>query len=1445
MALNWGIPTPDEELKSEIKPVEPVKSSLNWGVPTDETKPVSTEKPNVPVESKLNWGVPDLSEVVNFAEGMVAPLVDPTKMAKIVGKPVTDPKFAKALGAGASAVFPLSWIDAIIAGPATEIQKGAPIKDVFLSVPKNIYKKIQDVSNESAIAVGLSKVPFNKENVDKAKSLGDVWGNYYKSVTGIEAPVWYKTMAGVAQIVGLSPLSPEFRKVMDTVGKGSVKALRKTAEGAAKIAKGAKLDYVDFLKGKLDKATYIAKHGKAQWNTLGKLAKEINKESALYGAKTTDPEYVSQRLFGVKRPVLSRPAKPSKAADISKMKVERPAVKPTVAPKVEKAKELFKPTTRLEKLNHAIDSEGKRFGMLMKRAPGPNTKVVGLQIETAIHNMKMERDALIAEQKLVSKAKVKKAHKPAKIESESLIEEAKKYKSAEEFVDSQVKTKNEVLYHKIGSRNIEVIKNPTPRDSQQIAKEFRKEFPQGKGEPSTRTSYDSEGNKYVWRSDKATHDDIEIFIEKAFNVKASQNRHLVLDTQLTNIWNKAHKPEVKTPTITKGATITQVTGEATEASVNVGSWKDPKSGKVFKDDIKFVPVDKDMNVSEYFKANPKELALAWEEVNLKTNKVEMHLYNKESKEHVILPYSKEFKMTHEEFNKFSDELGPDEGATWKNGTVTQYADKPFKIAGEVVKPVAPIQEQQIVEELKNNLIANKKLNSVAYDIIIKKYKAINPKTGKWRKITPEKIKKIQIEIHKESIIAESKEKYVEALKKNPEIKKVYDEVNKTINKRQKDPSRLESRRYFMQKSEIIIGRPVNNVFEDINLILDENLNRVGKDLKFLNETSPNANKLINNPKALERVSQYVASKSTLRNKPKAPEGITADEIALAKGFEKIYEGFKLKVREVKLYEFFEYDKPIAGYSKNKEAIDKAVDIMNTYGKGSKQLIDYLKTQEWGVVGSGYEPIKSIIMTADPTARAKASTITGKGHVRERTDIEYKKQEKDIYQRTVKYIKTMNNLYYVQPKIDALAKMFNDNMDKFQNPRNIKTSLETYYNAVKGYNADDGQMIPDFLTRVYAQAMKTVILPNPVLAFRNLFQNLAFAPDKGMLFDPRNKPLTDEDMVYFEKHVSNMQHILDNYIRFDEKAFPGLKGLTKIAGKLKTYPLSDTVNRRWLYWGTLNKLRRYWDKNANIENLKTKGLFKDLELTEQKYALGLYVKDGLQAMFRYVAKTHVANIHFLYSKSQRSALETGSKMAEVFTNLWLFPRAYWERVAKNVSRVTNTKTSTANRYRSLKVLASILAGSVMADTVYKEITGRRRGPYDPLNLASVRPGGLAMGSANQIFEVFNIIKETMSPDKQIKRQALGRLPVVVSRSADMFIPFYDLTMRGVEAYYGKTHLDRLVIRKMRELIDKEYKLRGGAYTVKRKAIEKWQYFLGGASIDYTIKLREAEESKEFH
>ena len=103
-------------------------------------------------------------------------------------------------------------------------------------------------------------------------------------------------------------------------------------------------------------------------------------------------------------------------------------------------------------------------------------------------------------------------------------------------VTYQLKDENEVFY----TNDVEVIKNPTNTQYQQVANEFYKEFPhlRDSGEIAIRTTYDKQGNKYIWNANEGTHSTIESGINKKYNTETNQN--MLFDYQI--------KDEQKAPT---------------------------------------------------------------------------------------------------------------------------------------------------------------------------------------------------------------------------------------------------------------------------------------------------------------------------------------------------------------------------------------------------------------------------------------------------------------------------------------------------------------------------------------------------------------------------------------------------------------------------------------------------------------------------------------------------------------------------------------------------------------------------------------------------------------------------------------------------------------------------------------------------------------------------------
>ena len=291
----------------------------------------------------------------------------------------------------------------------------------------------------------------------------------------------------------------------------------------------------------------------------------------------------------------------------------------------------------------------------------------------------------------------------------------------------------------------------------------------------------------------------------------------------------------------------------------------------------------------------------------------------------------------------------------------------------------------------------------------------------------------------------------------------------------------------------------------------------------------------------------------------------------------------------------------------------------------------------------------------------------------------------------------------------------------------------------------------------------------------------------------------------------------------EKPLFGLKTLTGLIDKVKIYPYSDIANRHWSFWAKTNQVDRAL-KAESIKQMMTEAKFEDMTELEQRRALAILARDGKEAMSQYIGRVHVDDIHFLYERSQRSPAEMTS-LGKIVGNLMLFPRAYGEKLAHVANKTLKGKTS-QEQWRGLKTLFAVIGGGLIVGSIYMKVTGRKRNPYNPLELLAFRPGGLAWGSIEAATEVYANILSAAKGDSR----ALAALTVAIPRAADMFIPFYDYSLRAIEAATDQKNIDRKALRQMRMMIDKEYKIRGGAYKVERTALEKWQYFLSGPSVD---------------
>lgn len=647
-------------------------------------------------------------------------------------------------------------------------------------------------------------------------------------------------------------------------------------------------------------------------------------------------------------------------------------------------------------------------------------------------------------------------------------------------------------------------------------------------------------------------------------------------------------------------------------------------------------------------------------------------------------------------------------------------------------------------------------------------------------------------------------------------------------------------RYYTQSLEAKTGAPFYKIWQMANKKHLENRLAQKRLWTKIGESTPEFDKIAQDNKALQRVSDYIAAKNKFYP-VKSPLDITPEEIKLANALEDTYFGL---APDVRYYRFLmAYEK----HGSNVAAIPKDADYgipdapvkdlraaVNVYeSKGAGALRAYLDTKTWGVIDSGYEP--HIVVNPKLALRKMKSTVFGKSHLKSREGLELLPSDENIVQRTNSYIRQILNLN-LQPYFRRMDTVFSENASKLGDPFGVSKNLSYSLNEMKGYIEQGGPMTQIF-ARLMGQAYATVFL-HPSLAYRNLFQNVAFHPDRSALINPSNRKLTEQERVFFNTYISQMERIAEEYMLGKEKPLPGLDRLTKLARRWTQYGKSDQVNRLWGSWASLNKAERAlksYKVHGDIKKFSIDSGLNDLTLAQQKEILGLMSLervtygnpdilpvDGETAAIREIAKEITNNVHFLYERAQRAPVEMGG-MGRTFGSLLVFSRSYVQRMYLALKDIApGAQASGDKKLRAWKIFAGNILFGYAASYVYQKTTGKSRLPYDPLNIISWTPGGLAVGVAQDVGDIAGDILLAGTGDKD----AMYRLTSAIPAASNTLLPLYRIMIDCVEASLDVRYIDRLALRKIRELLDKEYEANPEFYTKEREWWEKLQHAIFG-------------------
>ena len=416
----------------------------------------------------------------------------------------------------------------------------------------------------------------------------------------------------------------------------------------------------------------------------------------------------------------------------------------------------------------------------------------------------------------------------------------------------------------------------------------------------------------------------------------------------------------------------------------------------------------------------------------------------------------ELKKKHTGFRKLTGKISKAKITTEQLQSLLKAVQKarPKRVG---YKRVITRKTEKKIQTLKESLIAKTQMTEEHFkDILEKEVRGKEPKYIDAKSfITETEGKDIIRRTLDEAKIIKLTESFEQAIAKNPEIAEQVKSLDSRIEKAPKrDPYSLESMRFYNQQAEVLTGAPIFTSYMDLmDTHLEVTKTRTAR-LKKLENIVSEFKDIAKDNEALRRVSDYIASQTALKEKPAMPEDITADETILAKGIQTILEEYQLPARFTRFYWWWSTGKqegphPLPDYEQYKTEINKAVDIYES--KGEEELIEYLRTQKWGVIKSGYEPLEILFHKIRPYKTGP--TAVGKGHIKIRTDIEYHKQERNILQRLSAYMRQMDMLYNLSPKINAYIRLFDDNAGKFKDWGKVKGDIEIFLRNLKRYNIE--------------------------------------------------------------------------------------------------------------------------------------------------------------------------------------------------------------------------------------------------------------------------------------------------------------------------------------------------------------------------------------------------------
>lgn len=606
--------------------------------------------------------------------------------------------------------------------------------------------------------------------------------------------------------------------------------------------------------------------------------------------------------------------------------------------------------------------------------------------------------------------------------------------------------------------------------------------------------------------------------------------------------------------------------------------------------------------------------------------------------------------------------------------------------------------------------------------------------------------------------------------------------------------------------------------------------RVLRDLK----DNPMLREVRTNKESQVRATQQINSKNPRLN-VQPVEDLNMGETVLVDTVEDILKHYEPYVRYLRVegtdsdIESFRTEFPDAVEMDRELELQVAIDLKEANDYDG--LWSFVNTVDWGVI-TGYTPWMKAKASIFPRA-IKLGTTRGEARLMARSSIEFDETlGETLLLDVVRYVKQIEAQWRLRTELEVYEDMWQKVSKKFTNARRIENKLKMWGKELQGMPVE-GSIADNLINRVWKQSMSTVFV-HLYMSYRNIHQPIAFHPDRTelvrLLAQPLPLALNEKGGVYYDNFVTQLGGIRSDFLLAEGKGIPGLGWITNVSDRVSLYAHSDNIPRQWSFKGSTNKAWRatqeYRTSNKTARDLSTwvrKSGVNHLTQTEKNYALqllaqgeeninlavpGLGEVSGYESVSFYLGHEMADITHFIYRRAFRAPAEMGAT-GRLLYNLIVFPRSYAQRIilqSRKVGGIFHSDTNWEDARAGFKdVLLLLVMGGLVSEWL-KALTGKERRAYNALEIIQWQLGGLAIGVGIDVTEMFGAIWTVLdvTASEEDRDRALGALPGLVERNAQVLVPFYRYTIDAIEAAAGVEDIGvHSGIRKLRGMLDKDY------------------------------------------